>query len=58
MNKNELNQRLNLLYLNDCNDPINYSNCMIIHSTPSLRYLGVIFDEHLKWNEHILYIFH
>jgi len=28
---------------------------MIIHSTSSLRYLVVIIEEHLKWNEHILY---
>lgn len=52
---NSINLNFNKLILHtvSCKREVNNCVCPIINKTFSVKYLGIHFDEHLKWNIHI-----
>lgn len=45
--------KFNKIKIHDLNCKINYCSCDIINKTEYTKYLGIIIDQHLKWDTHI-----
>jgi len=44
------------IHSNNCKKLVPSCNCVCIKNTEKIKYLGVIIDKHLKWNNHVSYL--